>query len=234
MGAVRQIDAEPGERAVWDLPVRACHWILFLAVVGSYLTHQLGVTWFRYHVWCGYTVLVLVCFRLAWGVVGTRHARFRNFVHGPATALRYARGLLDGEATHFPGHNPLGAWMVALLLAGLLVQAVIGLFGNDQIYNYGPLAGYVTSTRSDEMTTLHRELFWWVAGAVALHIAAVIYHRGVHRENLVSAMLTGRKPADRVRVAEEIGSSRTLLALVIVVLLIAVLAWVVSNAPESP
>ena len=129
------------ERRVWDLPVRVFHWALLLAVAGAWCTHAAGVAWVRYHGWCGYTVLVLVAFRLLWGIVGTRHARFTSFVRGPVATLRYAAQLARGTAPHLAGHNPLGAWMVLVLLAALLAQALLGLFGNDEIFNFGPLYG---------------------------------------------------------------------------------------------
>jgi cytochrome b len=217
------------ERRVWDLPVRVFHWTLVLAVAGSWLTHQLGVNYFIYHVWCGYTVLVLVAFRLLWGIVGTRHARFWNFVRSPLATARYGLDLLRGRSEHHVGHNPLGAWMVIVLLLALLAQAVMGLFGNDEIFNLGPLNGYVSNERGIELTSLHRKLFYWILGAIALHIAAVIYHRVALRENLVRAMFTGRKPA--VPESESIRSSRTVVAVLIVALLAGLLAWVVLHAP---
>ena len=224
-------ESSAAERRVWDLPVRVFHWALLVAVIGSYVTHAAGVQWFRYHVWCGYVVLVLVCFRILWGVVGTRHARFRNFVRGPVTTLRYALDLLRGRAAPYTGHNPLGAWMVLLLLAALLAQAALGLFGNDEIFNFGPLYGYVSHDLSLALTTVHRNLFWVIVGAVVLHVAAVAYHRVVKREDLVRAMLTGRKPATVVPEGEAIGASRLLLAVVIVAALAAALAYVVQHAP---
>ena len=219
------------ERRVWDLPVRVFHWALVLAVAGAWTTHALGIAYFRYHVWCGYTVLVLVAFRLLWGVVGTRHARFASFVRGPAATRRYAVQLLRGTAPHVAGHNPLGAWMVLLLLVALLAQAVLGLFGNDEIFNFGPLYGYVSNARSVALTSLHRRLFYWILGAIALHVAAVVYHRFVRREPLVRAMFTGSKSAQVVPEEEAIESSRTWLALLILGVLIVALAWIVRHAP---
>lgn len=218
-------------RKVWDLPVRIFHWSLVAAVVGAYLTHRLGVTWFRYHVWCGYAVLVLVTFRILWGLVGTRHARFWNFLRGPIATLRYGLGLLRGSSPHAIGHNPLGALMVVLLLAMLLVQAVIGLFGNDEIFNFGPLYGYVSNARSLALTSLHRKLFYWILAAIALHVLAVAYHRFFKGERLVSAMWHGRKPAAVVPAAEAIRSSRLWLALLLLAVLSAALAWIVIHAP---
>jgi cytochrome b len=219
------------ERRVWDLPVRIFHWTLVLAVAGAWLTHQLGISYFVYHLWCGYAVLVLVSFRIVWGLVGTRHARFWNFVRNPLATARYGFDLLRGRDAHYAGHNPLGAWMVIALLLALLAQAVLGLFGNDEISNLGPLNGYVSEARSLALTSVHRKLFWWILGAIALHVAAVVYHRVAKGENLVRAMFTGRKPAAVVPQQEAIQSSRILVALVIVALLAAVLAWVIQHAP---
>jgi cytochrome b len=220
-----------GVRRVWDLPVRVFHWTLVLAVAGAWLTHKLGVSYFIYHVWCGYTVLVLVVFRVVWGFVGTRHARFRNFLRHPLVTVRYGWDLLIGRAGHFVGHNPLGAWMVILLLLALLTQSVVGLFGDDEIFNLGPLNGYVSHARGIELTSLHRKLFYWIVGAIGLHVVAVVLHRLVRGEDLVRAMFTGRKPATAVPAGEAIQSSRIGVALLIIAVLAVALAWVVRHAP---
>src|SRR5215203_2963268 len=118
-------------RRVWDLPVRIVHWLLVLGIAGSYATHKAGVGYFKYHLWFGYLVVVLVSFRIVWGFVGTRHARFWNFVRGPRETLAYLRRAPPAELHDYPGHNPLGAWMVVFLLAALLAQGISGLFSND-------------------------------------------------------------------------------------------------------
>lgn len=220
-------------RRVWDIPVRIFHWLLVLAFIGAYITNRAGVEYFKYHLWCGYTVVVLVCFRIVWGLVGTRHARFWNFVRGPVHTLRYALELLRGTETHYAGHNPLGAIMVLVLLATLLLQSLTGLFSNDEIFNFGPLYGYISNELSLKLTSLHRILFYWILGAVALHILAVIAHRVIKGENLVSAMFTGSKPADHVKPQDEIKSSRLWLALFVLAAVIAILAWYIKNEPET-
>lgn len=222
------------ERRVWDLPVRIFHWSLTLSVLGAWVTHELGTAYFVYHLWCGYAVLLLVSFRIVWGLVGTRHARFANFLHGPAVTLRYALDLLRGREPPYAGHNPLGAWMVIVLLLALLAQAVLGLFGNDEILNFGPLYGYISNELSLKLTSIHRQLFDWILAAVALHIAAVVFHRLARQEDLVRAMFTGRKPAETVRPDEEIQSSRAVLAMVIALTLAALIAWIVIHAPLPP
>lgn len=218
-------------RQVWDLPVRVFHWTLVAAFIGSYVTNKLGVAYFKYHVWCGYTVIVLVSFRILWGIVGTKHARFRSFVRGPVATVRYLLGLRRGSEQRYPGHNPLGALMVLALLLALLVQALSGLFGNDEIVDVGPLYGYVTNQHSLWLTSLHRLLFDWIFAGVVIHVLAVLAHRLAKKEKLVRAMLTGRKPADSVPDGEAIQSSRLWLAALLIIAVGMVLAWIVIRAP---
>jgi cytochrome b len=219
------------EHRIWDLPVRIFHWALVLTVIGAYITHQLPIQYFKYHVWCGYAVLVLVGFRIAWGLIGTRHARFWNFIRGPVTTVRYGLAMLRRRDQPYAGHNPLGAWMVVILLAALLTQAITGLFGNDEVFNFGPLYGYVSNEQSLELTSLHRQLFYWIVGAIALHIAAVVYHRVARGERLTRAMFTGRKSAAHVGSTDAIQSSRVLLAIIVAAAVAGVLAYIVTHAP---
>jgi len=226
-------DKTEDQRKVWDLPVRIFHWSLAAAFLGAFVTNRLGVRYFHYHALCGYAVIVLVAFRIIWGVIGTRHARFWNFVRGPAATLRYALAIGRGRARPYAGHNPLGALMVIVLLAALGVEAVIGLFANDEIFNTGPLYGAVSDALSLKLTGLHRQLFYWIAAAVGLHVAAVLFHRLVKGERLVRAMITGRKPSHVVGAHDAIGASRSWLAVVVVILLVGVLAWVVNVSPNA-
>ncbi len=218
----------PRGARVWDLPVRVMHWSLVLAVCGSWLTQELEGDWFRYHVWCGYAVLLIVTTRLLWGFVGTRHARFTSFLRGPRAILQYLRG-----GAHYAGHNPLGALMVVALLLMLATQAVTGLFANDQIMNTGPLFGYVSNALSDRLTSIHGQLFDLLLAAIALHVAAAFVYLFFKRENLILPMITGRKPPSQVPPDQAINSSRAWLALLILALLSGVLYWILRNAPEA-
>lgn len=219
---------------VWDLPLRLCHWLLALAVLGSWVTHKIGTRAFSWHVWCGYAVLVLVAFRIAWGFVGPRHARFASFVRGPASIFRYARALLTRDsAQHYAGHNPLGALMVLSLLALLGVQAVAGLFANDEVVNSGPLYGYVRDATSDSWSRWHRlgaKLIWV---AVWLHLAAALFYLLVRRDNLITPMITGRKRGEWRAADEAISNSRIGLAALIAAVFAAILWWVVRSAPPA-
>lgn len=226
--------AEQGARKVWDLPVRVMHWGLVLAVGGAWLTRELEGDWFAWHVRCGYAVLLLAATRIVWGFVGTRHARFADFVRGPRAVLRYLRGGAGEDGQRIAGHNPLGALMVLAMLAMLLAQAALGLFANDQVMSTGPLFGYVSAETSDRLTSLHKQLFDVIVAAIAVHVAAALFYLWVRRENLILPMITGRKPGDLLPPsASDIGSSRTLLAVGIAAALGALLWWVVKNAPEA-
>lgn len=220
--------ATPSTRLVWDLPLRVFHWCLVVSLAGSWTTHELGVQWFEWHVRFGYLTLVLVSFRLAWGCVGPRHARFASFVRGPRAILSFLRG---GSPT--VGHSPLAALSILLVLAVLLAQAVTGLFANDDIFNNGPLYGYVDKDTSDTLASLHRRGWDVLKVLVGLHLAAIAFYQLVRRVDLLRPMWTGRKPAEAVPPGEEIDSSRVLLAVVLVILLGAALGAVVATAPEA-
>ena len=216
---------------VWDLPVRVFHWTLVTAVIWAFVTNRLGVSFFKYHVWFGYAVIVAVSFRILWGVVGSHHALFHKFVRGPVETLRYGLGLAKGRHRHYAGHNPLGAVMVVALLAALAVQAGAGLFGNDEIFNVGPLNGYVSNDLSLMLTSLHRRLFYGIAAAVGLHVLAVLVHTVFFKEGLVQAMFTGRKPVKHLHDVVGVKYAPTWLALALCIGLGVGLAVVVSTAP---
>jgi cytochrome b len=218
---------------IWDLPTRVFHWLLVVSFIAAYITNWLGVSYFTYHLWVGYFVVVLLVFRILWGIFGTHHAQFVNFVRHPIESARYALHLTKGKAKSYPGHNPLGALMVLTLLLVLLLQAVTGLFANDEIFNIGPLYGYISHELSLKLTAVHKELFYWILGAVVIHVSAVLFYMFVKRENLIKAMITGKKPAQGLAQAKSIESSRVWLALVLIVIISALLAWIIVAAPEA-
>lgn len=219
-------------RLVWDLPVRLFHWLLVLAVAGSWVTHKLGPEAFAWHKWCGYTTLVLVFFRIVWGFVGPRHARFASFVRGPAIVGAYARSLFGRQSERHAGHNPLGALVVIFFLVLLAAQGVAGLFANDEILSAGPLYGYVDDSTSDVISSVHRQLsnVLWVA--IGVHLVAVLFYWLVKRDNLIVPMISGRKRGDWLRAEDEIAGSRPWLALLVTALGAALLAVVIATAPE--
>jgi cytochrome b len=223
-------EAGAAARMVWDLPLRAAHWLLVLTVAGAWATHYAGTRWFTWHRWFGYATLVLVAFRITWGFIGTRHARFAAFVRGPAGLVEYLRTRPSRAA---PGHNPLGALSVLAMLAALLFQAATGLFANDEIASAGPFYGWVAPVTSNRITGLHEVNSNLVLGLLVLHLCAIAWYVRMLGRPLVRAMLTGRKPASEVPPAEAIEGSRVLLALAVVAALAIALALAVRAAPDS-
>lgn len=188
--------AARGEKVpVWDLALRLFHWLLVLAILGSYLT---GEIWrsvdYRWHKLIGYTILGLLIFRVIWGFVGGRYARFAGFVKGPAAVLRYAATLGRRHPEGHAGHNPLGALSVLALLLSVAVQAVSGLFVDDGILAAGPLASVASSATRDFMLSVHATNFNVLLGLIALHLLAIAWYALWKRDRLVGAMVTGRKP----------------------------------------
>ena len=225
-----QSDYDAARRRVWDLPLRLAHWAIAVAVTGAFATHYAGTEWFPWHRACGYAVVVLVAFRIVWGFVGTRHARFASFVRGPRAITGFLTG--RGPEVH-PGHNPLGALSVLALLASLAVQGATGLYANDEIANTGPFYGWISPATSNRLTSVHAWNSNLLIALVALHLVAIAWYGVVRRRPLVRAMLDGRRPAAEVSEGEEIGGSRTMLAIVIVAVLAAALALVVRAAPPA-
>lgn len=179
----------PNSVRIWDLPTRIFHWLLAACLVGSFVTVKVGGFWMDYHFLFGYAVLALLVFRLSWGLLGPRHARFAQFVRGPRTVAAYLRGRIGPSA----GHTPLGALSVLAMLAALSVQAVTGLFANDGIMNEGPLAAYVSGALSDTLTGIHLLNETILLALIGLHILAVAWYAIVRRQRLVRAMITGDK-----------------------------------------
>ncbi|MGD8243302.1 MAG: cytochrome b/b6 domain-containing protein [Desulfobacterales bacterium] len=178
---------------VWDLPTRLFHWFLVGLVVLTVATGKIGGNAMTYHLWGGFAILALVLFRVLWGLVGGRHARFRDFVQGPRAVMAYASSLFGRDAQRCLGHNPLGGWSILALLLVLLIQAATGLFANDDILTEGPLAVQVSKAASDTLTRVHRLNQNALLILVAIHVAAVFFYLVGKRENLIIPMVTGRK-----------------------------------------
>lgn len=166
---------------VWDLPVRLFHWLMVASFAGAWLTAE-SERWRLVHVWLGYTMAGLVAFRLLWGVVGPRHARFVNFVRGPQAVLRYLKSLLSGHAEYHEGHNPAGALAIVALLGLAALTTTLGWA------TYNDLGG-------EWLEEAHEAAASAMLAVVGLHLAGVVVASLAHGENLVRAMITGRKPA---------------------------------------
>ena len=179
---------------VWDLPVRVFHWVLVLLVVSQIVTVSIGGNAMEYHVLGGYAILTLVTFRIAWGIWGTRTARFASFVRGPLTVIRYARSLAGPPADHHSGHNPLGGWSVLAMLASLLLQTVSGLFADDEIMTTGPLWKYVSDDTASLFNPIHETNALVLLTLICIHLGAILFYLIAKKQNLIVPMFSGRKP----------------------------------------
>jgi len=165
---------------VWDAPVRVFHWLMVLSFAGAYLSAE-SERWRLVHVTLGYTMVGLVAFRIVWGLVGTRYARFSSFVRGPSAVVGYLRGLLSGKPEHHTGHNPVGALAIMALL-GLTVAVTSAGWAT-----YNDIGGGWVA----ELHELAANVMLAVVGA---HVAGVLLSTWLHHDNLIGAMVTGRKP----------------------------------------
>jgi len=183
---------------VWDAPVRLFHWLLVLLFAFMFFSGKSGSDWMEWHMRSGYAILALVLFRILWGFAGSTYARFSSFLAGPAACIECVKHLLARKPSPYPGHNPLGGWMVLVLLLALLFQASTGLFANDDLLSEGPLAALVSKATSDQLTVFHVWNFNFLLLLAGVHLIAVLYHAGFMKENLIGAMFTGvkRLPAD--------------------------------------
>lgn len=207
------------EIRVWDPLVRIFHWSLVLAFAAAYLS---GDEESDLHIYSGYIVWGLISFRVLWGFVGTRYARFSDFVYSPQSIIIYMKDLVSGRAKHYLGHNPAGGAMIIALLLSLFVVTYSGLKVYAIEEGAGPLAqqteiGFIKSAYADdddeedehekhaEHDEDEEEEFWeeiheasanFVLFLVILHIAGVVISGRLHKENLVKAMITGNKKVE--------------------------------------
>jgi cytochrome b len=173
---------------VWDSPTRVFHWLLVLSFAGAYATAD-SERWRLVHITLGYTMGGLVAFRVLWGFMGTRYARFVSFVRGPGAVMQYLRTLLSGKPAHHVGHNPAGTVAILLMLACSV--AIVG--SGWAIYN---------DFNGKWLEGLHELAANFMLVVAGIHVAGVVVATWLHRENLVRAMWDGKKegaPSEAIR-----------------------------------
>lgn len=171
----------PAIEKVWDPLVRAFHWSLVLSFAVAWLSAD---EWKSLHEVAGYGAAGLIALRVVWGVIGTRHARFTDFVRSPATVIAYARDVLTGRERRYLGHNPVGGVMILALLASMAGLCATGWLATTDAF-WG----------LEAIEETHEALANLMLGLVALHVGGVLLASVRHGENLVRAMVTGRKRA---------------------------------------
>ncbi|MDE2366522.1 MAG: cytochrome b/b6 domain-containing protein [Betaproteobacteria bacterium] len=164
---------------VWDLPTRIFHWTLALSFVGAFLTAD-SERWRDIHVLFGYSVLALIAFRLVWGFSGTCYVRFAALVRCSTHVIRYLAQVAKGQAWHPVGHNPVNAIAILLLLLLGIASGISGWAVYEEI-------------GGDGLEELHEFTSNAMLAVVFVHIAGVLAVSYLQRENLIVAMITGRK-----------------------------------------
>lgn len=176
---------------VWDGFIRAFHWVLIALLVALWVTGG-DINYIDLHKNLGLATLALLITRLMWGIIGSKTARFSNFVGSPFAAIKYLRSEFSGQAREPVGHNPAGGYMILVMLALILAQAISGLFTNDDLFFMGPLANWVDYDTQRILTRFHRNNFDWILIASVVHIVAIFIYmfRG---KDLISPMFSGNK-----------------------------------------
>ena len=171
----------PATVRVWDPLVRIFHWSLVGLFAFSYFT---GDEWEAAHIWSGYAIAGLIACRIGWGLVGSRHARFTDFVKSPRTIVGYMIDTVRFRAKRYIGHNPAGGAMVVALILMITVIAA---------------SGYAMTTNAfwgvEWVSDVHEAAVYLTIGLIVLHVLGVVLASLEHRENLVRSMITGRKRA---------------------------------------
>jgi cytochrome b len=189
--------ATHGGIPVWDIGVRAFHWLLVIAVTASALTgFVLGATTLTWHLVAGISVIALLVWRLGWGAWGTTYARFASFAYPPAAVLEHLRGFFRGYHRRHLGHNPLGALMVFALIAVLAVIVLAGTITLGGMLKQGPLRAFLTYATGRQWLHIHKLLAIALLAMIGLHLAGVAWESWRGRENLTLAMFTGGKPRE--------------------------------------
>lgn len=192
--ATQRPSTADGERVkVWDPLVRVFHWSLAAGFATAYIVED---NLLDVHVWAGYLVLTLIAVRVIWGLVGTRHARFKDFVRSPAEVRDYLIEVLRFRAARYLGHNPAGGAMILALLVMVPLTGISGmaLYGAQEFA--GPLAALmrgVSGSTAHALEDVHEVLANLTLALVTLHLAGVLFSSLAHRENLIGAMISGYK-----------------------------------------
>lgn len=202
------MSASRGKILVWDLPVRVGHWLMVGCFALAWLTGD-SEEWRLVHVFAGGALVGAALFRVAWGLIGSRYARFADFLQGPRQALAYLKSLLGPRPEHYVGHNPAGGYAIVLLLGFGLVSGASGWLA------YQEMGG-------EWLAELHELAVHAMLVVVLVHLGGVFIGSIAHRENLVRPMVTGFKSGDA---ADRIAGTRPVAALTLLAWASAVSWW---------
>ena len=178
---------------VWDPLIRIFHWTLVIAFTIAFISEDDYLT---IHSWAGYTILSLLTIRIFWGFVGTKHAKFSDFIFSKKNIIQFTKDTLSLKAKRYLGHDPAGGAMVIFLIVSLLFTACSGLVIFAIEEGQGPLVFLLSDVSpfwGDIVEEVHEFFANFILFLIVIHIAGVIVESLIHRENLIKSMFTGNK-----------------------------------------
>lgn len=215
---------------VWDVPIRLFHWALVVMIVVCIYTIDIGKV--QVHQYAGVFVLILLVFRVIWGLIGSTTARFWDFVKSPVAAYHYLRyGITKTE-----GHNPLGAYMVLFMLLVLFVQVGTGLFLEDNTYiQDSPLYKFVTAGERKTLLMIHKYNLYVIYAMITVHVTVIFVYLIFRGQNLVKTMIIGNRTEEELHVplSESVRGNRPWLALMIFIILCVVVPYILFGALKN-
>ena len=186
----------PSFTKIWDPLVRIFHWALVLSFFIAYITEE---DFLIIHSYAGYIVLGLLFIRIIWGFIGSRHARFSDFIYSPKDIKHFLKNTLRLKAKRYMGHNPAGGVMILLMIISLLMTTISGVIVYGAEEQAGPLASWFTQSHSfwgEAFEEIHELFANFTLLLIFVHVAGVIIESFIHKENLVKSMIDGMKRTD--------------------------------------
>lgn len=218
------------KKLIWDLPTRLFHWLLVAGIAAQWLTAEYLDDAINWHFTIGYCLLGLITFRLVWGFVGSRYARFSSYPFHPVKTFQYSKQMLNKDSDAHTGHNPMGSWVIIVMLLLIALQAISGLFVTDDIFSDGPYRSLVSPQVQETMAFIHFNFFDVLLWIIGLHIAAALFYQFYKRQAIITAMFSGKKESSDIGIT----SQRLWLALIVAVTVAALTYWLVIVLPPEP
>lgn len=215
------------KKLIWDVPTRLFHWGIVITLCYSWYSMDILGN-LDHHFISGYVALGLIVFRIIWGFIGSRYARFGSFMYKPSETAGYAKTFFKREKGKYAGHNPMGGLSVFALLIVILVQVGTGLFADDEYYYFAPLNQFITSSMAGTITGIHGLTAKFILGLAIMHIVAIFFYRWYKKEKLIVPMITGKK-VDEEDNYEAIPGSKMPLAIVIAIIVAAAVYYVANH-----
>jgi cytochrome b len=216
------------KKLVWDIPVRLFHWLLVLCLFGQWLTSEVLEDAMDIHFTIGYCTLGLIIFRLIWGFVGTKYARFNSFISGPKTMMVYLKTIISKQHTLSIGHNSVGGMILPAVIILVGLQAISGLFTSDDVIYSGPYYDSANAEFQEWMQWLHHNIFDVLLAIIGLHLVAIGWYLVFLKHDLTGPMFDGKKA---IAQKEAIEDSQLIKAILLMCLVAIFVYWLVEINP---